>query len=83
MKVLLFLVAAALLALPFSRADAALYYKEQTDFSETTVPLANYKWNHDPQWCIYKEPGVPNKSMSGSSLLCRTGERRSGNTRAA
>lgn len=61
MKILLFLVAAALFALPFSRAYATLYYKEQTDFSETTVPLANYKWNHDLQWCIYKEPGVPNK----------------------
>lgn len=45
----------------FSHAYAASFYKEQTDFSETTVPLANYRWEHGLQWCIYKEPDVPNK----------------------
>src|SRR5262245_54270744 len=50
-----------LLAPLFSHAYAAAYYKEQTDFSETTVPVATYRWTHDLQWCIYKEPGVTNK----------------------
>ena len=61
MKVLLLVIAAMLFAPLFSHAYAAAYYKEQTDFSETTVPVANYRWTHDLQWCIYKERGVPNK----------------------
>ncbi|MEO9294069.1 MAG: matrixin family metalloprotease [Nitrososphaera sp.] len=54
-------IASLLFAPLISHAYAALYYKEQSDFSETTVPAANYKWDHSLQWCIYKEPGVPNK----------------------
>jgi hypothetical protein len=42
-------------------ADAALYYSPQTNFIETTVPLANYHWKTNTiQGCIYKEPGIPN-----------------------
>ena len=61
LKALLLVAAAMLFAPLYSHAYAATYYKEQTDFSETTVPVANYKWTHNPQWCVYKEPGVPNK----------------------
>jgi hypothetical protein len=60
-KLLLFLAAAVLFAPFVMQAQAATYYKEQTDFSETAVPVAGYRWTHDLQWCIYKEPGVPNK----------------------
>lgn len=60
-KLLLFLAAAVLFAPLVMQAQAATYYKEQTDFSETSVPVAGYRWTHDLQWCVYKEPGVPNK----------------------
>jgi hypothetical protein len=42
-------------------ALAAQYYQEQTDFTETTVPRAEFLWDHDIHVCIFKEDGVPNK----------------------
>jgi hypothetical protein len=61
-KLSLFALAAAFLVIAnFSPALAARYYEEQTDFTETSVPLANYSWNQDHiEGCIYKEDGVKN-----------------------
>ena len=60
---LLALVAASLIftiALNFNAAIAAMHYKQQSNFAETTVPMANYKWTKDNiQGCIYKENTVP------------------------
>ena len=48
-------------ALYISPVVAALYYSEQTNYDENTVPLANYEWNQrNIKGCIYKDPGVPN-----------------------
>jgi hypothetical protein len=44
----------------FIPAFSAKYYQEQTNFSETTVPVTKYSWKQDPiDSCIYKENGVP------------------------
>jgi predicted Zn-dependent protease len=63
MKLSLFALAAAafLVIANFSPATAAKYYEEQTDFTESAIPMANYKWDHDDiEGCIYKEDGVKN-----------------------
>ena len=55
------MAAAFLVAANFSPALAARYYAEQTDFTENTVPMANYRWDQDDiEGCIYKENGVEN-----------------------
>lgn len=61
-KLSLFALAAAVLVIAsFSTALAATYYEEQTDFTESSVPMANYSWNQDDiEGCIYKEDGVKN-----------------------
>ena len=59
----LFSLAAALLivAFTFYPALAAKYYADQTNFIETSVPLANYRWNQDSiESCIYKESSMGN-----------------------
>lgn len=62
MKLSLFAVAAAFLVVAnFSPALAARYYVDQTDFTESSVPLAKYSWDQDGiEGCIYKEDGVEN-----------------------
>jgi hypothetical protein len=59
---LLALIAAFLvIAFNFSPALAAKYYSEQTDFTETFVPMTRYNWNQDDiESCVYKEDGVNN-----------------------
>lgn len=61
-KLLLFaLTAAFLLIANFSPALAARYYEDQTNFAESSVPVAEYSWNQDDiEGCIYKEDGVKN-----------------------
>lgn len=61
-KVSLFAIAAVLLIITnFSQVFAARYYEEQTDFSETSIPMADYRWEQkDIEGCIYKEDGVDN-----------------------
>jgi len=61
-RFLLFAFAAVfLVAANLSPALAARYYAEQTDFTENTVPMANYRWDQeDIEGCIYKESGVEN-----------------------
>lgn len=57
-------LAAAVLAASFcfSPAAAAKYYSDQTNFDETSVPLAKYRWSDDRiDSCIFKEDNVPNK----------------------
>jgi len=46
----------------FAPAYAATYYEDQTDFDESSVPVAGYKWDRENlQTCIFKEEGVSNK----------------------
>jgi hypothetical protein len=62
-KLSLFALAAAFLvmSLNLSPALAARYYADQTNFDESSVPLADYSWNQeDIEGCIYKEDGVDN-----------------------
>ena len=61
-KLSLFALAAAFLVIAnFSPALAARYYADQTNFDESSVPLANYSWDQDDiESCIYKEDGVDN-----------------------
>ncbi len=45
----------------FSTVVAANYYSEQTDFTETSVPMTRYTWNKDNiESCIHMEEGVEN-----------------------
>jgi hypothetical protein len=45
----------------FSPAVAAKSYSEQTDFTETFVPMTRYSWNQDDlESCVYKEVGINN-----------------------
>ncbi len=49
------------MAFNFCPALAARYYEEQTNFTETSVPVAKYSWDQDSiEGCIYKEDGVDN-----------------------
>jgi hypothetical protein len=59
---LLALIAAFLvIAFNFSPTQAAKYYSEQTDFTETFVPTTRYNWSQDDiESCVYKEDGVNN-----------------------
>jgi hypothetical protein len=61
-KLSLFALAGAFLVIAnFSPALAARYYAEQTDFTESSVPVADYSWDQDAiEGCIYKEDGVKN-----------------------
>jgi hypothetical protein len=61
-KLSVFVLAAALLAAAnFAPAVAATYYEDQTDFAESSIPLASYSWDQeDIEGCIYKEDGVKN-----------------------
>ena len=48
-------------ALYVSPAVAALYYSEQTNLDENSVPGANYNWDQQNiKGCIYKDSDVPN-----------------------
>jgi hypothetical protein len=63
-KLLLFALVAAFMivtiAFNFIPAIADIYYKQQTNFDETSVPMANYRWTKDNiQGCIYMENTVP------------------------
>src|SRR5215207_6540087 len=47
-----------LLAFNFSAGLAASYYSEQTDFTETFVPMTGHRWDQDDiESCIYSEDG--------------------------
>lgn len=49
------------IAFNFSPEFAAKYYSEQTDFTETSVPVTKYSWDKDNiESCIYVEEGVAN-----------------------
>jgi hypothetical protein len=57
----------------FIPAFAAKYYEEQTDFSETSVPLAPYSWHQDKiDVCIYKEDTVPNSYYVWTKLAVQS-----------
>jgi hypothetical protein len=45
----------------FSSGLTARYYSEQTDFTETFVPMTRHSWDKDDiESCVYKEDGVDN-----------------------
>ena len=45
----------------FSTVVAANYYSEQTDFTETSVPMTRYTWDKDNlESCIHLEEGIEN-----------------------
>ncbi len=45
----------------FSPGLAAKYYSEQTDFTETFVPMTRHSWDKDDiESCVYKEDGIDN-----------------------
>jgi hypothetical protein len=49
------------IAFNFSQGFAAKYYSEQSDFTETSVPVTKYSWDKDNiESCIYVEDGVAN-----------------------
>ena len=49
------------IAFNFSPVFAAKYYSEQTDFTETLVPMTRHSWDKDDiESCIYREDGVDN-----------------------
>lgn len=49
-------------------ASASRYYADQEDFAETSVPKANYRWDADLQWCVYKEDGIAGKYYAWAKL---------------
>ena len=50
-------------------ASAAIYYSEQVNFSENSVPAANYSWDKKSiDSCIYKDEGVPNSYYAWTKL---------------
>lgn len=50
-----------LIAFNFPPGLAATYYSEQTDFTETFVPMARHSWDKDDiESCIFKEDSVDN-----------------------
>jgi len=54
-------IAGFLIIVNFSAVFGASYYEEQSDFSETTIPTANFRWEQeDIEGCIFKEDGVKN-----------------------
>jgi hypothetical protein len=49
------------IAFNFSPGFAAKYYSEQSDFTETSVPVTKYSWDKDNiETCVYVEDGVAN-----------------------
>jgi hypothetical protein len=49
------------IAFTFSTVVAAKYYSEQTDITESSVPMTRYTWDKDNiETCIHMEEGVKN-----------------------
>ena len=56
-------------AIYMSPASAAVYYSDQTNFDENTVPGSTYSWNKSSiKGCIYKDPDVPNSYYAWTKL---------------
>ncbi len=63
----------AIIILNFVPAFAAKYYADQTNFTETFVPTANYSWNqYSIDVCIYKEGSVPNSYYVWTKLAVQS-----------
>lgn len=61
LSLLALIVMFLVIALNFPTAMAAKYYSEQTDFTETVVPMTRYSWDRDDlESCVYKEYGISN-----------------------
>src|ERR671916_3283391 len=53
----------------FSTVVAANYYSEQTDFTETSVPMTRYTWDKDNiESCIHMEEGIENANYVWTKL---------------
>jgi hypothetical protein len=64
--------AVAFLVSSFVPAFAANYYADQTNFEETSVPVARYHWSEDIiDSCIYKDENVPNKYYAWAKLAAQ------------
>jgi hypothetical protein len=61
LSLLALIVMFLVIVLNFPIAVAAKYYSEQTDFTETFVPMTRYSWDRDDlESCVYKEDGINN-----------------------
>jgi hypothetical protein len=61
LSLLALIVVFLVIAFNFSPAVAARYYSEQTDFTETFVPMTRYSLDQDDlESCVYKEDGIDN-----------------------
>lgn len=63
----------AIIIFNFVPAFAAKYYAEQTNFTETFVPTADYSWSqYSIDVCIYKEASVPNSYYVWTKLAVQS-----------
>ena len=63
------LIVFLLIAFNFSPGLAAKYYSEQTDFTETFVPMTRQSWDKDDiESCVYREDGVDNAYYAWTKL---------------
>lgn len=64
-----FLAAVLISSFNAAPAFAATYYSSQTNFEETSVPVASYSWDQpDIETCIYKDGGVKNSYYAWTKL---------------
>jgi len=69
LSLLALIVVFLLIAFNFPLGLAAKYYSEQTDFTETFVPMIRQSWDKDDiESCVYREDGVDNAYYAWTKL---------------
>jgi len=69
LSLLALIVVFLLIAFNFPLGLAAKYYSEQTDFTETFVPMTRHSWDKDDiESCVYREDGVDNAYYAWTKL---------------
>ncbi len=69
LSLLALIVVFLLIAFNFPLVLAAKYYSEQTDFTETFVPMTTQSWDKDDiESCVYREDGVDNAYYAWTKL---------------
>jgi hypothetical protein len=69
LSLLALIVVLLLIAFNFPLGLAAKYYSEQTDFTETFVPMTRQSWDKDDiESCVYREDGVDNAYYAWTKL---------------
>ena len=69
LSLLALIVVFLLIAFNFPLGLAAKYYSEQTDFTETFVPMTRQSWDKDDiESCVYREDGVDNAYYAWTKL---------------